>query len=66
MRLFDAVATLFGAVTQLNVPIFPWTFPVVRSFVAHHGAAFAAQRNPTPETATTIRKNGLTLPPSQR
>ena len=59
VRLFDAVAALFGAVTQLNVPIFPWTFPVVRSFVAHHGAAFAAQRNRIPETAATIRKNGF-------
>src|SRR6267154_4589126 len=57
-RLSDAVAALFGAVTQLNVPIFPWTFPVVRSFVAHHGPAFSAQRNRIPETAATIRKNG--------
>jgi len=57
--LFDAVAALFGAVTQLNVPIFPWTFPIVRSFVAQHDAAFAAQRNRIPEAAATIRKNGF-------
>jgi hypothetical protein len=58
VRLSDAVAALFGAVTQLNVPMFPWTFPVVRSFVANHGAAFSAQRNRIPEPAATIRKNG--------
>ena len=63
MRLFDAVAALFGTVRQLNVPISPWTFPVVRSFVAHHGAAFAAQRNRIPETAATIRNNGFDAAP---
>jgi hypothetical protein len=63
VRLSDAVAALFGAVTELNVPMFPSTFPVVRSFVAHHGAAFAAQRNRIPETATMIRKNGFDAAP---
>jgi hypothetical protein len=45
------------------VPISPWTFPVVRSFVVHDGAAFAAQRNRIPETAATIRKNGFDAAP---
>src|SRR5206468_10843850 len=46
------------ALTPPNVPISPWTFPVVRSLVAHHGAAFPAQRNGIPEAAATTRKNG--------
>ncbi len=44
--------------TRLNVPIVAWRFPAVRSLVAHHGAAFPAQRNGIPETAAKTRKNG--------